>query len=104
MSLTDPIFIDRLSFIVCFGGPVLIVVLIPRPSVSITLGALVMWGTLVLSAYLPRARQHEDAALIQQVFFMFGWLVALVYAAILFGVRWVVLRTAKSVQVHLKNR
>jgi hypothetical protein len=103
MSLTDPIVIDRLSFIVCFGGPALVVVLIPRPSVAIPLGALVMWGTLVLSAFLPHARQHEDEALIQHVILMFGWLVALVYAAILFGVRWVVLRTAKLVHVHRKN-
>ncbi len=89
--LDDPFVIDRLLFTLGLGAPALIVLLISRPAVAIPLGALVMWGAMILSGLFPPGRAHEDAQLIAQVFVVFGWLVGLIYTTALFTIRWALL-------------
>lgn len=98
MNSINPILIDRILFMICLAGPVLMVLLIRRPVVSILLGAAVMWGTLVLSVWHDTGRDHEDDKLVADIALGWGWLGGLIYSTMLFGIRWVSLRAVRLVR------
>ena len=86
MSL--PHIVDRIGFVVAFGLPAFIVFRFRKWKINIVAGALVFWLTLyVTGRILARIDDLRGANMLDQTWFIAGWLAALVYASLLYAIR-----------------
>ncbi len=83
-----PEFIDKFFWIIAFLAPIYFVMRCRSIWISIILGTLTNWIVLALAGMvLSKMDSQRDAALIDSVWLLFGWVGSLGYCGLLVGIK-----------------
>jgi len=92
-----PVVVDHVCLAVAFIAPVYVVWRSSRWQFTIPLGAFIFWFTLLIAGPIISALDPlRDAAMLDTIWFFFGWILGLFYAWVLYMIRRAFLRKKPS--------